>query len=77
VARAVLDSIAEGLVTGSGETVGLPELRLGELIELDGIDRFTKIYYVEQVTHSIGSSGYRSSFQVREPPAMGPPTLPE
>lgn len=71
VAQAVLDRIAEGLVTGSGETIGLPELRTGTRIELEGIDTFTNVYYVEQVTHSIGGSGYRTAFQVREPPATG------
>lgn len=71
VAQAVLDRIAEGLVTGSGETIGLPELRIGTRIALEGIDKFTNVYYVEQVTHSIGGSGYRTSFQVREPPATG------
>lgn len=67
VARAELDRLAEGLIEGNGETVGLPEIRAGTVLRLEGLgDMFTGTYYVQQATHGIGSSGYETSFDVSE-----------
>lgn len=66
-AAAILERITEGLVTGSGETVGIPALRTGETIRLEGLtERFTKTYYLTKVTHRLGGSGYATSFEVTE-----------
>lgn len=67
VAEAALDRIADGLLRGRGEVVGLPELRVGETLRLEGLgERFTNNYYITGVTHRIGSSGYWTSFDVQE-----------
>jgi len=69
VAAAALERITEGLVTGSGETVGIPALRIGETIRLEGLgSRFTKVYYTTKVTHRVGGSGYGTSVGVTESP---------
>lgn len=53
-------------ITGSGEIVGLPDLRPGDNLELDGLGRrFSGSYYVKKVEHRIGSSGYTTRFEVR------------
>ena len=68
VAAARLEEIAEGRLTGRGETLGLPELRAGELVELTRLgDRFSGPYYVESTTHRVDASGYTTSFDVRLP----------
>lgn len=65
VAKGELDRTWQGFVRASGETVGLPEIRIGTTLELDGVDRFTGLYYVERVTHRLGGSGYTTSFTAR------------
>lgn len=65
-AAAALARLLRGLVSGGGETVGVPEIRVGETLDLDGIDQFNNSYYVMSATHSIGSSGYGVSFEVTE-----------
>jgi phage protein D len=65
-ARAIYNERALQLVTGSGSTIGLPDLRAGHVIELDGLGpRFSGLYYVTQATHSIGNGGYLTTFSVK------------
>ena len=52
-------------VTGDGKCAGIPELRAGNTIEINGIDRFSGTYYVTSTFHSIDHSGYNTSFKVR------------
>ena len=37
LALAILNRVSEGLVTGSGDCIGIPEIRAGENIELQGV----------------------------------------
>lgn len=68
VASAKLTKAARGRLTGRGETIGLPEIRVGEPIELGGLgDRYSTTYYVTSATHRVGSRGYTTQFQVRLP----------
>lgn len=75
LAKSILTRIGEGLVTGSGECLGLPELVAGKNVRLhlDGLgtefskSKFSRTYYVEKTNHNISSSGYRTSFNVKEP----------
>jgi uncharacterized protein len=65
-ARALYNQRALQLVTGSGSTIGLPDLRAGRVIELDGLGpRFSGLYYVTQTTHTIGGGGYLTTFSVK------------
>lgn len=67
LARSILNRHAEGLVQGSGETVGLPDLLPGRTIRLGGLGaKFSKSYYIEKTVHSIGASGYHTTFHVKE-----------
>jgi phage protein D len=62
-----LRELAYEFITGTGEVIGLPELRLGDNIELSGLGkRFSKKYYVRKVTHTLGDAGYRTQFEVRQ-----------
>jgi phage protein D len=66
-AEAILKKRAELFVQGSGESIGLPEIRADQNIELLGLGKvFSKTYYVEQSTHTISSSGYKTTFKVKE-----------
>jgi hypothetical protein len=66
-AAAALARLSRGVISGSGDTVGLPDLRVGEPIRIEGVtDRFTADYYVTSVTHRLGGSGYGTSFTATE-----------
>lgn len=68
-ANAELSRMLEKRVEGSGETVGLPEIRAGDTVGLGGLGDpvFNETYYVTSASHRIGSSGYTTSFQARIP----------
>jgi len=59
-------------LTGTGRVIGLPDMRPGDLVELRGLgQRFSGTsdnpiqYAVQKVTHTLGSSGYQTQFEVR------------
>jgi len=66
-AKAALNERAKQFLTGEGETIGLPEIRPDRNIELDGLGSpFSKTYYIQQATHKIDGTGYRTRFKVKE-----------
>ena len=65
-ARAIKNDNAMQLLTGSASTIGIPDLKPGSIVDLQGIGkRFNGFYYVSQATHSISSSGYSTDFSVQ------------
>ncbi len=66
LATSLLTEKAYGFITGSGRCVGLPDMRPGDLIELNKLGRrFSGDYYVTKVDHNISSSGFFTQFEVR------------
>lgn len=66
-AKAILNQRAEGLLKGNGESIGIPEIRAGKNIALTGLGKkFNATYYIEKATHSISTSGYKTTFSVKE-----------
>jgi phage protein D len=66
-ARAILTRRAEGFVGGRGESIGIPELQPNVNVTLGGLgDLFNTTFYVQQTTHTVDSSGYRTSFEVKD-----------
>jgi len=66
LARERLERIAKDLLTASGSSVGLPELRAGALLEIKGVGkRFSGAYFVTSTTHSIADGGYTTQFECR------------
>lgn len=52
--------------TGSGKVIGFPELRPGDNVQIKGVgSRFGGCYQVSQVEHTINTSGYLTTFEVR------------
>ncbi len=50
----------------TGSVPGLPDLRAGTVLEIDGLgDRFSGRYFVASTTHTIGDSGYTTQFECR------------
>jgi len=68
VAVSRLRALAYDYSQGSGEAIGLPELRPGDNVDIKGVGpHFGGIYQVHRVGHTIDSSGYRTTFGVRRP----------
>jgi Bacteriophage probable baseplate hub protein len=66
-AKAILKKRSEGFVKGSGESIGIPEILADKNIALKGLgDMFSRTYYIEQSTHTINTSGYKTSFRVKD-----------
>jgi phage protein D len=66
LATALLRERAYNYLTASGQVIGLPDLRPGDNIDVQGLGtRFSGQYYVTKVEHTLGSSGYLTSFEVR------------
>jgi phage protein D len=64
-AKAILKRRSEGFVGGRGETIGIPELKANVNVELDGLGKkFNTTFYVRQTTHTVDSSGYRTTFEI-------------
>ena len=54
------------MVKCTGSTVGLPELRAGRNVLITGVGPvFSGIYFVTETTHTIGATGYTTSFSAR------------
>lgn len=69
-AKALYDERALQVVQGTGVTLGVPGLRAGTVVTLDGLGpRFNGDYYVTRSMHSMGGSGYRTTFTVQKKPA--------
>lgn len=64
-ARALYNERARQFVTGTGTSIGFPDLRAGHKVEMLGLgQRFSGPYYLRQVVHSLGASGYQMTFRV-------------
>jgi len=67
LAKAIFKYRTSNFVTGSGVTIGLPDLRAGQLVELEGLGpRFSGRYYITQTIHGINSGGYQTTFSVNK-----------
>lgn len=54
-------------LTGQGSSIGDPRIRAGTVVQLEGIGKqFGGRYRVTSATHSFGSNGYTTSFEVRK-----------
>jgi len=72
-ARAILLDRSKEIVTGHGKTIGLPALRAGTLVNIQGIGaRLSGTYFVTKTTHTLGEGGYVTEFDCRrEDPGAG------
>lgn len=65
-ARAILLERVRGLVTASATTIGLPDLRAGQHVEIAGVgSRLSGTYFVTSTTHKIDDQGYTTKFDAR------------
>ena len=54
-------------LTGSGSTIGNPQIKAGKVINLIGLgSQFSGLYRITSATHTFDGSGYRTNFKVRK-----------
>jgi len=54
------------MVTAHGKTVGLPLLRAGTTVSIQGVGaRLSGTYFVTKTTHTVGENGYVTEFDCR------------
>jgi len=64
-------------LTGSGNTVGNPQIKASRVVDLQGLgDQFSGLYRVTSTTHTFDSGGYKTSFQARKEVWFGSIPLP-
>ncbi|MGG1513807.1 hypothetical protein ABE504_00230 [Paenibacillus oryzisoli] len=64
-ASAILNRRAMRLISGTGECVGIPEIRAGRYIKLSGVGKtFDQPYYITGATHIYDDEGYVTRFQL-------------
>lgn len=62
-ARARLQQTQRAMLKASATTVGLPDLRAGQLVYIGNLgSRFSGVYFITDSTHIIGESGYTTQF---------------
>ncbi|MBN2440644.1 MAG: phage late control D family protein [Spirochaetales bacterium] len=67
IARQELERIGRGMVKASGSTIGLPNLRAGTYVQINGLgDLFSGRFYITGTTHTINNSGYITKFEARK-----------
>jgi uncharacterized protein len=65
-ALAILKAKADTFITGTGESLGLPEIRVRSAILLEGLGPFSMPYYITGTTHTMsGAGGYQTTFTVK------------
>ncbi|HTX91826.1 MAG TPA: hypothetical protein VMC09_11495 [Anaerolineales bacterium] len=65
-ALAILTERFKQFVTAQGSTIGLPDLRAGMQLNIQGLgSRFSGLYFVTDTAHTIGESGYTTRFTAR------------
>lgn len=65
-AIAILKDKQKEVIKASATCIGLPDLRAGKRVQIDGLGaRFSGTYFVTETTHTIGDSGYTTKFNCR------------
>jgi uncharacterized protein len=65
-AKATYNNQAMGLVSGTAETIGVPDLRGGQIVTMLGVGpRFEGEYRIDEATHSIDGNGYTTKLTVK------------
>ena len=68
LAISLLRERANQFKTGSGQVIGLADLRPGDNVEIKNLgERFSGAYQVTKVEHSLGGSGFTTQFEVQHP----------
>lgn len=63
IARGMFQAMALTYITGDGTCAGEPKLTPGGTVKITGVgERFSGLYYVTSVTHTLSTGGYETRF---------------
>ena len=66
IAQSRLNTIAMGLVSGSAQCIGLPELIPGRYVEIDGGDEGENgTYFLTKVRHTFAGNAFQTAFEFK------------
>jgi phage protein D len=66
-ALAIMNDRAKKFLTGEADCIGLPDLLPDRNVNLSNLgEPFSKTYYIQQTTHKVDGSGYRTRVKVKE-----------
>ncbi|GAA3405710.1 phage late control D family protein [Paenibacillus hodogayensis] len=64
-ADAYLNNRAMKLVSGTGESIGIPEIRAGRYLKIEGAGKtYNQPYYITSATHLLDGDGYVTQFRL-------------
>ncbi len=67
LAKSLLIQLLQGMYEGAGSCIGIPQLKAGEQINIQGVGkRFGGVYTLTKATHTINGSGYQTSFEISQ-----------
>jgi uncharacterized protein len=67
LAVSLLRDRAYEFLTGSGQVIGLADMRPGDNVDIGGVGtRFSGTYYIKKVEHTFNTSGFMTNFEVRK-----------
>ena len=65
IAKAIMARKNSDFITGSCQCIGIPEIRPGTNIRIEGVGkRFNGVYYIKEAKHSISDGGYTTSLEI-------------
>jgi phage protein D len=65
--KALLQDLLNGLYQGTGSCIGLPALRAGSFIQVEGVGKqFSGSYRLRKVRHTINENGYLTEFDITQ-----------
>jgi hypothetical protein len=70
LAAGILKRNIDKIITATGEVLGDPRIRPRVTLQIDGVGRYSGLYYVTSATHRLGPNGYQTSFSVRHTSAL-------
>lgn len=73
IAVGILKRNMDATFTATGDLIGDPRVRARSLLSIDGVGRFSGLWYVETATHEFGANGYQTHFEARRPQAPSTP----
>ena len=66
LASSILNETSLNYVKGSCTAVGLPDVKVGTVVELKGLGKkFSKRYYIDKVIHRFTDNGFSTKFEVK------------
>jgi uncharacterized protein len=71
-AKDYLNAQLQEMAVATGVTVGLPDLRAGRAVQIQGVDPLLDgRWFIKETTHTINDSGYRTTFTARREQLAG------